>query len=188
MKSGLIRAFVALPIPALQREALARYSAACAQAAPDLRWVPAPNLHLTLRFLGSREPEVLDALQARLGALQSPRFELELGGLGTFGGQRARVVWIGLTAGQAAAQSLAAQVEAACEASGLEPEPRPLRAHLTLARSRERGGVVVPRLPPLPGLAGWSADSFVLYRSRLGKGPAQYEELATYPLLPGLPE
>ena len=174
---------MALPIPAPQRESLAGYLAACAQAAPDLRWVPPQNLHLTLRFLGGRAPEVLDALGARLGELRSPPFELALGGLGTFGGQRARVVWLGLAAGQAEAEKLGAQVEAACEASGLEPELRPLRPHLTLARARERAGAVLPDLPLPPALAGWCADHFVLYRSRLGTGPAQYEELSSYPLL-----
>lgn len=178
-----IRAFVALPLPEPPRRELDGYLAACAAAAPAYRWVPPENLHLTLRFLGNRPEAALAALDRRLGAIESPSFELALGGLGSFGGRSPRVLWLGLDRGGAEAGRLAAAVEAACREAGIEAEERPFRAHLTLARARDREAGEVPALPAAPAIPPWTADRFVLFRSRLGGGPARYTELGSYPLL-----
>ena len=179
----MIRSFVALPVPARQREQLAAYLAACSLVEPGLSWVPAENLHLTLRFLGSRTPEVLEALDAQLKDLRWPSFDLGVAGLSTFGGKRARLVWLGLEVGLAAALALAGEVERRCQAIGVAPEERRFRPHVTLARARDRRGIEVPELPPAPRLPIWTADRLVLFRSRLGSGPARYEELGGYPLI-----
>ena len=183
MRTNLIRSFVALPLPERQREQLATYLAVCSLVEPGLSWVPAENLHLTLRFLGSRTPEALEALDAQLKDLRSPSFELGLAGLSTFGGKRARVVWLGLEVGLAAALALAGEVEEACQAIGVEPEVRRFHPHVTLARARDRRGIEVPELPAAPRLPIWTADRLVLVRSRLGSGPARYEEIGAYGLI-----
>lgn len=177
-----VRAFVALPLPPGHRNALAAYLEACAGQAPGLRWVLPENLHLTLRFLGATGPERLEALRAELAGVRLPGFELALGGLGTFGGSRPRVVWLGLASGEEQARRLADAVEAACLASGAEPEERPFRPHLTLARARDRKPEPLPTLRPPPALEPWRPDRFVLYESRLGGGPARYLELASFAL------
>lgn len=177
-----VRAFVALPLPPGQRERLREYLERCSIAAPALRWTPPENLHLTLRFLGPTEPDLLARLKERLGAIRLPGLELALGAPGVFGGARPRVVWLALERGAEEARRLARAVEAACVAAGSEPEPRPFRPHLTLARARDRRPGPLPELPPVPALEPWWADRFVLYESRLGGGPARYLELAGYPL------
>jgi len=177
-----VRAFVALPLPPGHRAALAGYLETCARLAPGLRWVPAENLHLTLRFLGATDPERLEALRVELARVRLPGFELALGGLGAFGGSSPRVVWLGLAGGEEQARRLAEAVEAACVAAGAAPEERPFRPHLTLARARDRKPEALPGLPPPPALEPWRADRFALYESRLGGGPARYLELAGYRL------
>jgi 2'-5' RNA ligase len=181
--SGRIRAFVAVDLPELAREALAVHVEACARLAPGLRWVEADSLHLTLRFLGNVEPDLLDRVRARLPAIGGGPFRMGLGGHGLFGPrQRPRVVWLGITEGRDACAALAARAEAACVEAGLEPEPRPFQAHVTLARARGDG----ERLPPLPAppaLAPWTADDFVLFESRLREQP-RYVALERYPLAP----
>ena len=52
-----LRAFLALRLPEEQRRQLAAHVEECARRAPGYRWVPAENLHLTLRFLGPVEPD-----------------------------------------------------------------------------------------------------------------------------------
>jgi 2'-5' RNA ligase len=185
-EKGLIRAFLGIPLPAEQRAALAAYVGACSESHPEFRWVRADNLHLTLRFIGAAEPARLGELTTRLRSTPAPGFELALNGSGSFGsGRLKRVLWLGLGEGAAPAAELAAAVEAACVATGFEADPRPFRAHITLARARDRRGAPEPDLPPAPALPAWRPTEYLLYQSRLGPGGAQYVALERFPLLPG---
>lgn len=152
--------------------------AACAASAPQFRWTPAGNLHLTIRFLGHLEQSLGEAIADRLQGAGLHAFDLGLGGLGAFKrGRLARVVWIGVASGAAEIANLAETVEAESVRQGLEPESRRYHAHLTLARARPRDGAPLPELPPAPGLAPWRADELILYRSHLGRGGSVYEPL-----------
>ncbi len=73
-----MRAFFGLPVPEAQRGLLEPYLAACSAAAPEFRWTPAANLHLTIRFIGNVERPVVDEIANRLGELPLPAFELGL--------------------------------------------------------------------------------------------------------------
>jgi 2'-5' RNA ligase len=178
-----VRAFVALEVPEPQRDVLARHLDLCRAAAPAFRWVAPESLHLTLRFLGSVGPDILDDLRSGLGRLGGRSFRLALDGIGTFGARpAARVVWIGVREGAEPAAELAALVETTCQAAGLEPEARRFRGHVTLARARADRGSPLPELPSPPPLEPWTATEFVLYQSRLGKPAAIYVPLQRYRL------
>jgi 2'-5' RNA ligase len=128
-----------MPVPEPQREELARFIAACAQVAPDFRWTPPENLHLTIRFVGRVDRPVVEAVADALAGRSLAAFELDLDGIGAFGrGRAVRVVWVGLRAGADAVVALAAHVEAECVRAGLAGADRPLQAHLTL-RDPARG-------------------------------------------------
>jgi RNA 2',3'-cyclic 3'-phosphodiesterase len=173
-----VRAFFGLPVPEPQREALAHFIAASAQVAPEFRWTPKENLHLTIRFVGNVERAVVEAVADSLAQCPLAAFEMELGDVGTFGrGRLARVVWLGMRAGADAAVALAAQVEEACLRAGLPPESRPYQAHLTLARARSRMGATLPELPGMPRVEPWRADQLALYSSRLTRTGAVYEAM-----------
>jgi 2'-5' RNA ligase len=175
-----IRAFFGLPVPDEQRKELDTYLAACAVVAPEFRWTPAANLHLTVRFIGSVELSVAEGIADRLAERPFAGFELQLGGVGTFKrGRLVRVVWLQVRAGADAARQLAEQVEAECVRAGLAPEARPFQPHLTLARARPREGAVLPTLPDPPELQPWRATELILYRSQLGRAGSVYEPLRT---------
>jgi len=179
--TGRIRTFIAIDLPDPHRAVLERHLADCARAAPGQRWVEAESLHLTLRFLGNLEPEVLARVRHELASVRGEPFRLALDGRGTFGPRAApRVVWVGLGEGAEGCAALAARVEAACGRAGMEPDPRPFRPHVTLARARGEG----ERLPPLPDpprLAPWTVEDFALYESRLQQRP-RYVVLERFPL------
>jgi 2'-5' RNA ligase len=178
--SERVRAFFGLPLPEGHREALGRFIAQCVAIAPDFRWVPAANLHLTLRFIGAIDRKVVEGIADRLAGSRLAAFELTLGDFGTFKrGRLVRVAWLGLTSGVQPAQALAARVEAACAADGLEAEQRPFQPHLTLARARPRLGAALPGLPDAPRLRPWKADELVLYQSHLSPKGSLYEPLRT---------
>jgi 2'-5' RNA ligase len=182
-RSLRVRAFFGLPVPEPQREELARFIAACAQVAPNFRWTPVENLHLTIRFVGSVERALVESVADALASRPPAAFDVELGDVGTFGrGRAARVVWLGLRAGAEAAITLAAQVEEECGRAGLPAESRPYQAHLTLARARSRIGARLPELPAQPRVKPWRADQLVLYSSRLTKTGAVYEAMRSLEL------
>jgi 2'-5' RNA ligase len=178
-----VRAFFGLPVPDPQRGELGRFIAACAQVAPDFRWTPTGNLHLTIRFIGNIDRSVVEAIADALTTRPPAAFDVGLDGIGRFGrGRAARVVWIGLREGAEGARALAAQVEAECSAAGLIAEAREFQAHLTLARARAREGSRLPDLPAQPQLDPWRAGELILYSSRVTRTGAIYEVLRTLPL------
>jgi 2'-5' RNA ligase len=178
---GTIRSFVALPLPDAQRQAIASHLVDCAGVAQAYRWVEPDSLHLTLRFLGHLEPDVLERVRGELAKVRQPPFALGLGGRGTFGPRPApRVVWLGLGTGREACVGLATAVESACRAAGVDADPRGFRAHVTLARQRAEGDRL-GELPEPPPLEPWTVEDLVLFESRLRQQP-RYVPLERYPL------
>lgn len=173
-----MRAFFGLPLPEEQRAAMAGFLTACATAAPQFRWTPAANLHITVRFIGNEDRALVEGIVDRLARRTLPAFDLELGEPGTFKrGRLVRVVWQGVRSGTEAVTALAAKVEAECMAGGLIHEKRPLWPHLTLARARARDGAELPPLPAPPELRPWHATELILYSSQLSRTGAVYEPL-----------
>ncbi len=137
----MIRAFIAIELPQGVREALARLSRDLRSAAGTraVRWVPAENVHLTLRFLGEVPEKMvpdIGSMLDRVSGVTAP-FEMAIGGLGCFPNERRpRVVWVGVEEGSGALEGLARRVEAGVVELGFKPEARPFRPHLTLGRVR----------------------------------------------------
>jgi RNA 2',3'-cyclic 3'-phosphodiesterase len=180
-----LRAFFGLPLPEAQRKQLDAYLAACAATAPEFRWTPASNLHLTIRFIGNVDRSVVEGIanqlaELRLAGIAHPLvgFDLEMGEVGTFKrGRMVRVVWLQVRVGAEPARELAALVEGECGRAGLAPEARPFEPHLTLARARARDGALLPPLPDPPELPPWRAEELILYSSHLGRTGSVYEPL-----------
>lgn len=134
-----IRSFIAIPLAAeIQRDAV-RLIDRLRQESDGIKWVPADNLHLTLKFLGDVEntevPQVCDVLH-RIAAHFDP-FDLVFAGTGGFPTiERPRVLWIGVQDQSGALCRLVGQLEAALADLGFKPEPRDYRPHLTLGRTR----------------------------------------------------
>jgi 2'-5' RNA ligase len=178
-----VRAFFGLPLPNEQRDELGRYLEECARRAPQFRWTPAANLHLTVRFLGELEMAVAEEIAERLTGTDLPGFELALGEVGAFKrGRLARLVWLGLRSGEKESGALASAVEAECQRAGLEGEARAYHPHVTLARARLQDGAALPELPAAPLTAGWRVAELILYRSRLGRAGSVYEPLTSIKL------
>ena len=173
-----LRAFFGLPLPDAHRAQLDSYLAQCASREPRFRWTPAPNLHLTVRFLGHVDAALAEAVADRLEDAHLTGFDLQLGDVGAFKrGRLARVVWVGLLRGAESLAALASRVEGECTAAGLDPETRKFNAHLTLARARARDGAALGDLSPPPQMAVWRADELILYRSHLGRAGSVYEPM-----------
>jgi len=146
--SGGLRCFVALELPEGLRETIAAHFAREGRTLSGVRWVPAGNLHLTLKFLGELDAKRLPALEGALteALLGHAPFSLALRGAGAFPSpERARVIWVGAGTGASEVSALAASVEAALTPLGFSPEERPFSPHLTVGRvktpPRDRGAL-----------------------------------------------
>ncbi|MCC6567706.1 MAG: RNA 2',3'-cyclic phosphodiesterase, partial [Anaerolineales bacterium] len=99
---SLIRAFLAIEIPrAIQLAIWQSTSPLRNKLGPCLRWTPAENIHLTLKFLGDISPASVDELtQAVRASVDSiPAFDIQVGGFGSFPNfKRARILWVGAQA------------------------------------------------------------------------------------------
>jgi 2'-5' RNA ligase len=183
------RLFIGLPPPDEPRAEIVRRTAHLHGLDPRARWVVAPNLHVTLLFLGDREPADVPPIVAAIEgvARHHAPYELELDGAGSFGGgRRGRTVWMRVGSGRLETAELANDL-----ASVLSDEPsddrRGERPHLTLARAAS-GALAARARDELAGAQiGWRVERVHLYRSRLGHGPPLYEELAAVRLGPSSP-
>ena len=149
-----------------------------------LRWVGPEALHLTLAFLGSVEPEAVAGITDRVeraSARHAPMTRTT-GRLGAFARPgSARVLWYGVHDTDGALGTLATDLD---EALGLG-QTEPYRPHVTLARARRRsvdlrGWIEAASATAPEGTLG--VQTLHLMRSHLGRGPARYENLATFPL------
>ena len=176
-----VRLFVAVDLPADVRASLAAWGGAAAGASGGtLRVVPEANLHLTLAFLGAREEEQAEAIGALVTACAMPAGPLFLGDALWLPPRRPGVLTITVAQeGGALASLQRAVVEALVAGAAFEPETRPFRAHVTIARVRARRRLHPGELTlPTPPRATFRSPSLTLYRSHTGPGGARYEPLA----------
>lgn len=178
----MVRLFVAVPLEADVRMRLAML----AGGIPGARWVPAENMHLTLRFIGDVEEARLEELDLALGWVEAPSFEISLEGVGQFAtGRKPRAVWVGVPRSEALLH-LQAKVDSALVRVGVGPEERKFKPHVTLARLKDAPSQRVGRFLETHGLfrAGpVRVDRFVLYESHTGRDGPVYHPLRAYPLV-----
>ncbi len=132
-----VRSFVAVDVPQEIKMELDGLIARLREAAPDIRWVRATNLHLTLRFLGEISRDSIGGLTAELekGLKDFGSFEISLADIGGFPNlKRARVIWVGSGQGSERLYELAPLVEKSCRACGFGAADKTFSSHLTVGR------------------------------------------------------
>jgi len=190
--SERLRSFIAVPLAERTREQLTRLSrelrAALDPLGRTLSYVRPAAMHLTLKFLGDVDAERVPALAGVLQETARPfrAIPFEVAAVGFFGSpRRPRVLWVGVREPSGALAGLAGAIDRACAGLGFDPEERPFRAHLTLARVKQPPGRGIER--PLERfrealLGAERAEEVVLYRSELRPEGARYTALARAPL------
>lgn len=101
-----------------------------------IRWVPAGNIHLTLKFLGDVSVANLNVLTDILKTEVAGHrpFEVSVGGAGAFpNNRRPRVIWVGVKA-PSELGLVQSGVETAMARLGYPRDDRPFSPHLTVGR------------------------------------------------------
>lgn len=172
------RLFLAV-FPPPEAQAAAASAAAALRAPGDgVSWVQRENLHYTLRFLGDLGADGARRAgeAAREAAADHAPFEAALGAFGCFpNARRARVVWIGLTAGDQPLRALARALEAALHRRGFGRADKPFAPHLTVGRLRTPGDWSARLAAARPVEARFAVDRLRLVASTLSPRGSLYE-------------
>jgi 2'-5' RNA ligase len=188
----MLRAFIAVEIPEELQQKVHAELAVLRQGIDSLvRWVPARNMHLTLKFLGNISPNSVEFIKQMLHneAENVSCFDFHLAGLGAFPSlKRARVLYVGIQA-PPALDILARGIESASRRLGYEADERPFSAHLTVGRVKQYVNATEQQQirraiegiqVDLPGVA--RVDSVHLYKSDLSPDGSVYTRLYSAPL------
>ncbi|MFJ1707068.1 RNA 2',3'-cyclic phosphodiesterase [Kitasatospora sp. NPDC088346] len=172
-EASTLRVFVALAPPDDAKDELARVLRPACAGYPRLRWNRIEDWHITLAFLGELPATAVPSLRSVLAGLAAshPAPQLGLRGGGHFD---ERLLWSGIDGDLEGLHRLAADVRETVRSCGIEFRDRPLRPHLTLARSRRDDPTSVPRaVAALTGFVGrpWRAERLHLVGSNIGRGP-----------------
>jgi RNA 2',3'-cyclic 3'-phosphodiesterase len=194
-----VRVFIALDIDDGIRQRIQTFMDGVRGFAPDVGWVRAESLHVTLKFVGEKPPENVDAIKRTLAGIRGVPFEVVFRGYGYFpSAKAARVFWVGIQAGPEL-QELASVIDSGMRVLGIPKEDHEFSPHLTLAR--RRGGSGAPRWRkddgpnsgfqrlqeklaalPTPEFGTMTARDFFLYESQLSRGGARYIKLERFAL------
>jgi 2'-5' RNA ligase len=179
-----VRLFVAVDVPDDLRDTIeSEIVDRLRDQVPGARWTRPEGRHLTLKFLGNveddRVPVITEAVRSAAG--RHAAFEASFTEIGGFPNtRRPRVLWIGIGEGAEALSALAGSVEAAVEPLGFEPEGRPFRGHLTLARFPKPQRIELPSVVVPPNR--FAVGEVTLFQSRLHPKGARYTPLERLPL------
>ncbi|MGX6448666.1 RNA 2',3'-cyclic phosphodiesterase [Patulibacter sp. S7RM1-6] len=177
------RLFVALDPPEDVREALAAWGRDGRRAVPGLRLVPPGHLHVTLAFLGARDPgEVRPIADAVVGAAETHgALDLAIGARLWLPPRRPRVLAVEIHDDRGDLRALqAATADALLSAVGWS-EDRAFRPHLTVGRLRPEAAPRDRALGPTPPRE-FAGAAVTLYRSFLEPDGARYVPVERVPL------
>ncbi|MET9961342.1 RNA 2',3'-cyclic phosphodiesterase [Streptomyces sp. NPDC006326] len=172
-QASTVRVFIALAPPDDAKAELARLLRPAYDAYPRMRWNRIEDWHITLAFLGELPVATVPRLRPPLADLAARRrpVDLALRGGGHFD---ERVLWSGIEGDLEGLHQLTAEVRQVVRECGVPFVDRPLRPHLTLARSRrDDPSSVVKAAGELAAFTGrrWQAERLHLVGSNFGRGP-----------------
>ena len=165
-------------------EEVARLHQPMSEAGFRVAWVPAANLHLTLRFIGSVEENLIEGITGackRVAARHAP-IEARAGGVGAFPSpQKPSVLWVGVEAPPALA-ALQRDVEGAMVELGFDKEERAYHPHVTVGRVKEGRGSAAEVWKSEAQLGSSLLQEIVVYESKTRSAGAEYLARARVPL------
>jgi RNA 2',3'-cyclic 3'-phosphodiesterase len=178
------RLFISLALPAVCQDALA----ALCQRSEGIDWTPPEQLHLTMRFLGEIEPELISTIEDKLAAIRVGSFLLPLENTGVFPPRGVpKVLWAGIGKGDTRLFQLRQRIDDALLAAGWRGLMRSFDPHITLGRIKADASEksVVTWLQKNRDFSGppFRVEAFHLVASELRPTGAIHEVRRSFPLL-----
>jgi 2'-5' RNA ligase len=133
-----IRSFIAFDIN--NQEILKRLAEAqskLSKTGADLKLVDTQNIHVTMRFLGDIQPDMVEKIHGEMKQVAFSPFDVDIRGVGAFPNTKnARVVWAGIQQGADELRNIFNQLEPRLRKLGSRPDPKGFSPHITIARVR----------------------------------------------------
>jgi len=198
---SLLRTFIAVEVPPHVQKQIQQETEPLRRAIGTslVRWAPAQNIHLTLKFLGDVSPASVDVMSQmlRTEADAHRAFDMQFSGLGSFPSlRRPRVLFIGIQApapkrasGLCELEALNRSIDSACARLGYESEGRDFHPHLTLGRVKQDASALDQQKirhaleeTKIDSLGIARVNSVHLYKSDLKPTGAVYTQIFSAPL------
>jgi len=186
----MIRSFLAFELPLDIKETVARVSGEVKSSTLNVRWVKVDNIHLTVIFIGSINPDDISDIGSMVQkvCLQYGPFDISLKGMGVFpNNRRPRVIWLGLHGDLERLSFFRDALQKPLRPFGVKEEKRRFRPHLTLGRFRKhrRGDSQLDELMSnYRDLTGpiCQLNELILFKSDLKPGGTEYTKLESWAL------
>jgi RNA 2',3'-cyclic 3'-phosphodiesterase len=167
-------------------DAAAKMRAVAERKGMRVGWVPAANLHVTLKFLGWAGSDVVAAVRDRVrdAVRDLQGFDLGARGVGAYPTEaHARILWVGVTDPSGTLARLAGVVEGSMAELGFPREERPFSGHVTIGRVKDGRGAEEVLAPFRQTDFGMSVvREVVLYESLMKSTGSEYTPLFRAPL------
>jgi len=184
-----IRAFLAIEPPEDILQAMSRLQEKLKrEISGRISWTKPQGQHLTLKFFGDITAEdiknICAAVENRIVSGSSLNLKIEK--MGVFpDARRPQVLWCGVTGDVEKLSVLQKQLDSDFASIGFPREDRPFRAHLTLGRIKESGGLsgISETMAKYSAFTAgeFTCKEFVLIQSKLSPQGAVYTKLAEFP-------
>jgi 2'-5' RNA ligase len=134
-----MRIFIAIDFNDVIKQSLIRHIQILQKEYPQLKWVKRQSLHLTIKFIGEINPQILPEIFSLLSdeLAHIPEFHLTSSDPGFFPSvKKARVFYLGLIMADPLATCFNI-IDKKLDRIGIEKESKPFRPHVTLARVKD---------------------------------------------------
>lgn len=187
INAEMIRTFLALELPEglsdKLQQVLRRYSQS---ALAGVNWVKPENLHLTMLFIGDVSEHMIKSMDDRLEELTQgvDAFRIRTEGLELFPSREPRLLWLKLSTAEQRIFQLNKTLQREMKELGCEPDTKPLKLHITLARLKSAMPEPIAReLLQYPfDQKEECYDSLCLFRSVLSPSGPKYSIINRYKL------
>jgi 2'-5' RNA ligase len=171
------RVFVSLGIPRNVKEEIKEIQ----EQLPEFegKKTETENLHLTLKFLGWLDDEMIEKARKKLREIKPGRFEAETGEIGTFSPQALRIIWLHL------ANCEKLQEKADNALSGMFEKESRFMSHITIARvkkARDKRKFIEELSKIKANRIKFNVEKFFMMKSQLKKSGPAYSVIEEFPL------
>ena len=174
-----MRLFIAIPLsPAVKAKLCKLY-----EPLENIRWQPAQQLHLTLRFIGEAQEQERKIIQEKLEGVHQASFEWVMQGVRSFPEKGSpKIIWVGIQKNESLLHLYKA-IKQCCAGRGYETSKRRFQPHITIGRVK---GTPLKKVRTfLNRHKNWGPETmqvqaFGLFASRLNPEGAVHETLKRY--------
>ncbi|MEJ5350030.1 MAG: RNA 2',3'-cyclic phosphodiesterase [Melioribacteraceae bacterium] len=182
----MIRTFIALELPELELKKIIDIKNNYINDYDNIKWEPINKLHLTLKFLGDTDENIIPAINSELENILKNYevFELTFDKFGLFiKDKKPRILWIGLKE-NSKLNCLAQEIDNVISKFGFEKEKRKFTPHITLLRIKDKDEKFYKDFYKLTQVEipeiNFYADKITLFKSTLLKTGSVYEPIKNF--------